>query len=743
MAIPSRPKKHMAERIGRRVEDITTMSRRPAVAEKPRTVEHEQADNSQAKGPILPAAREKLIPGGSTVSARILVVDDEIEIAESLADFLIRREGYSVTITRDGQEAVAFLESSIGTPNEVDLVLLDMRMPGLSGLEVLDWIRNHPDLRYTRVVLLTAAASNDEKVQALSAGADDYITKPYYMQELLARVKTILRTQQLEKQLHQQSQQLAALNRISQAVAATLESTQVYATAIRGVAAILQVELAAVLIVEGGRLHCQHVRHFKGAIPAHIFPSAEKGMGVLGLAWSDQQTICLNDASSDPRFDDTRDSPLGYFVNSILATPLTVRGRTVGVLAAYNKRNGPFNDVDIDLFSSLASSVSEAIENAWLFQRIRMRQQELLEGRNTLQALIDGIPHPIYTISDDWKLVVINKSKADEMETTPESLAGRVCFRVFYNRQSPCEHCSVALTLKEQTERHWQVRWLGDDHLPREWEVSAYPIPGKQVSSARAVVVWQDKTEERRLESSLMQAGKLAAIGQLAAGVAHEINNPLTAINANAQMLKMVMSVEDENYEAVDLITRAGERATKVVRGLLDFARQEQYSFSSGNLNESIQEALDLVNYQLHSVQITIEKELESSLPMAVASWEHLKSVWLNLFLNARDALQHTEGERTVKVVSRTNKDGQSIQVLIHDNGKGMNAAESVHIFEPFYTTKGPGQGTGLGLATCHRIVEQHGGEITVSSKPGEGTTFLITLPTQRLDTSASGFYLK
>jgi len=287
------------------------------------------------------------------------------------------------------------------------------------------------------------------------------------------------------------------------------------------------------------------------------------------------------------------------------------------------------------------------------------------------------------------------------------------------------------------------VRWLAEDHLPREWEVSAYPIPGKQASSARAVLVWQDKTEERRLESSLMQACKLAAIGQLAAGVAHEINNPLTAINANAQMLKMVMPVEDENYESVDLIARAGERAAKVVRGLLDFARQEQYAFSAGNLNESIQEAFDLVNYQLQSAKVTIQRDLETTLPPIVASWEHLKSVWLNLLLNARDALLHNNEQRVLEVMTRSNREAQTVQVLLHDNGKGMTLAETAHIFEPFYTTKGPGQGTGLGLATCHRIVEQHGGEITVASKVGEGTTFLVTLPLQRPDSSSSGFYLK
>ena len=126
--------------------------------------------------------------------AHILVVDDEPEIAESLADFLTKKENYRISLASDGQEAVRFLQKTVGNGTEIDLVLLDMRMPVMSGLDVLAWIRSHPDLRFTRVVLLTAAAGSNEKVEALSAGADDYITKPYYPQELLARVKTILRT---------------------------------------------------------------------------------------------------------------------------------------------------------------------------------------------------------------------------------------------------------------------------------------------------------------------------------------------------------------------------------------------------------------------------------------------------------------------------------------------------------------------------------------------------------------------
>jgi two-component system NtrC family sensor kinase len=680
----------------------------------------------------IPQALIHDLPLKTTSSAlvpHILVVDDESEIAESLADFLTRKENFKVSMAGDGQEAIAFLENSIGERTEIDLVLLDMRMPYMSGLDVLAWIRRHPELRYMRVVLLTAAAGSHEKVEALSAGADDYITKPYYPQELLARVKTILRTQQLEKQLQRQSEQLAALNQVGQRVAATLETHEVLATAVDGVDAVLDVESAAVLMLEGGQLRYQYVRGPNGRVSTDTLPRVPAGQGITGYAFAEKTPYILNDPLSDNRYHQELDTPHLEQLHSMIVAPLLVREHPVGVLTAYNKIGSSFTDVDLDLFASLTSAISEAIENAWLFQRIRLRQQELLEGRNTLQALIDGIPHPIYTIDDSWQLVSVNKSKSDELDASAQNLAGQICYRAFYDRDSPCDHCQAVQTLAGKQAQHWSVKWVGLDHLPREWDVDAYPIPGGQAGAARTVILWQDRTDERRLEGSLLQASKLAAIGQLAAGVAHEINNPLTAINANAQILKMTLPTEDENYESVDLIAMAGERAAKVVRGLLDFARQEQYEFIVADVNKTIGQALDLVHYQLQTANIEVVLDLAAALPKIKISVEHLKSVWLNLLVNSRDAVQSRLDDRLIEITTRLGQPGDHIQVFIRDNGMGMSEAELVHIFEPFYTTKDPGKGTGLGLATCHRIVEQHGGEINVVSSIDEGTTFIIRLP--------------
>ncbi|MCA9918181.1 MAG: response regulator [Anaerolineales bacterium] len=671
------------------------------------------------------------IPPTTQKQSHILIVDDEPEIAESLADFLMKKANFIVSAVPDGQEAIDFLQATVADEaTEIDLVLLDMRMPNLSGLDVLNWIRDHETLRYTRVVLLTAAAGSSEKVEALTAGADDYITKPYRPQELLARVNTILRTQQLEKQLQRQSQQLASLNRIGQTVAATLEFNEVLAEAVKGVDQLLGVELAGALMVEGGtQLRYQNLHGRGGPLPVTAVPPIPVGNGIFGTVFQGQTAVVLNDPGEDGRFKPDIDAPPNFQVNTLIAAPLVVRGRPVGLINAFNKTDGHFTEVDLDLFASMASSISEAIENAWLFTRIRQRQQEMLESRNTLQALIDGIPHPIYTINDDWLLVGINKSKADELDTVPEHLVNKICYQTFFNRSLPCEHCLAANTLAHKQAQRWTINWKGDDHLPREWDVNAYPIPSKQASSARAVILWQDRTEERRLESSLLQAGKLAAIGQLAAGVAHEINNPLTAINANAEMLKMFIPPEDENYEAVDLIARAGDRATKVVRGLLDFARQEHYNLTEGDINHSIRQTLDLVRYQLNTADAEVTQNLADDLPAMTGSWEHLKSVWLNLIVNARDAVHQQPRHRQIAITTRLDGEKDHVQIIVQDNGKGMSQAELAHIFEPFYTTKDPGKGTGLGLATSHRIIEQHGGEINVVSAPDEGTTFIIRLP--------------
>ncbi|MGH2523677.1 MAG: two-component system sensor histidine kinase NtrB, partial [Anaerolineales bacterium] len=358
-------------------------------------------------------------------------------------------------------------------------------------------------------------------------------------------------------------------------------------------------------------------------------------------------------------------------------------------------------------------------------QELAALNQEVIRSRNTLRALFDGITAPIYIVNRDYHLVAVNLAAARLAGREPKGLPGQRCYQTLYRQAEPCAGCRVAETLfngqgTQRTERRWET-----DGQPTEWEISTYPIFDENGQSVQAIVLGQDVTEKRRLEASLAQSEKMAAVGQLAAGVAHEINNPLAAIIANAQLLRRELPPDDERQESVDLIALAGDRAMKVVRGLLDFARQDRYEFVATDLNASVQGAIALVEHQLLTHSISLACDLAPALPLVLASHDHLQSVWLNLLLNARDALAGAPGEIRVTTRWMTSE----IHVTVADTGVGIPPERLARIFEPFYTTKETGQGTGLGLSLVHRIVRQHSGYIRVDSRPGQGTAFTVILP--------------
>jgi signal transduction histidine kinase len=250
------------------------------------------------------------------------------------------------------------------------------------------------------------------------------------------------------------------------------------------------------------------------------------------------------------------------------------------------------------------------------------------------------------------------------------------------------------------------------------------------------VIVVRDVTEQRQLEASLIQSEKMAAVGHLAAGIAHEINNPLTVISANVQILREELPPSHPYYESVELIYRAQERASQVVQNLLNFSRPEAFEFMPTDLNLSLLDTIALIEPQMRKANIQVLAELASDLPLISASPHHLRIVWLNLLLNARDALQSVQespdarGPKWIKVAS--GRRGDAAFVRIADNGVGMSADMLKRIYEPFFTTKSPDKGTGLGLFTCYRTVLRHNGQIRVESDEGQGTTFEILLPIGR-----------
>jgi len=256
--------------------------------------------------------------------------------------------------------------------------------------------------------------------------------------------------------------------------------------------------------------------------------------------------------------------------------------------------------------------------------------------------------------------------------------------------------------------------------------ISSTPIV-EQGCVSGALCIVRDVTQERRFADELRQREKLAAVGQLVSGVAHELNNPLAGITAFAQLLEGSGSLTPEQRDAVDTIQMEAKRAAKIVSNLLLFSRQRQPERTSIDLNRVITDTLELRRYVLASQQIAIVTELEAELPQTWADPFQLQQVVLNLLVNAEHALSGRRGER--RLTLRTHRNGNRILATVSDNGPGISVERLSRIFEPFYTTKPLGEGTGLGLSISHGIVRQHNGELRVSSTPGAGATFEIDLP--------------
>ncbi len=254
--------------------------------------------------------------------------------------------------------------------------------------------------------------------------------------------------------------------------------------------------------------------------------------------------------------------------------------------------------------------------------------------------------------------------------------------------------------------------------------IAVAPLVSKDLEQIGRLVIFDDITDRSELEQQLMQADKLSSIGLLAAGVAHEVNTPLAVISTYAQMLARQISGDEQKTQMLDKIAKQTFRASEIVNSLLNFSRTSQIEFGEVDLNRVIRETANLLEHQLAKAGVGVSLELETSLPPIKGNSGKLQQVFLNLFLNARDAMEEGGILRI-----RSTGNGNSTLIDVADNGKGIPADMVSRIYDPFFTTKPDKKGTGLGLSVTYGIVKEHGGHIEVESLPGAGTCFHLDFP--------------
>jgi PAS domain S-box-containing protein len=357
--------------------------------------------------------------------------------------------------------------------------------------------------------------------------------------------------------------------------------------------------------------------------------------------------------------------------------------------------------------------------------------EELLADRTRrLEAMFHNLPVGVLQIDSNYTIRAVNPAMADMLGKPHDDIVGKLCFELVGHDGGSCDHCVLA-TPDQPISRHTCTLRHGTRN-ERVLDTTVVRVPGTNGNSSTVMELAHDVTEEIRLEAQLLQSSKLASIGQLASGLAHEINNPLGTIllrtdNLRAEVEELDLS--EDILEDVDAIQRQASRVSLITQELLTFSRCTTIERNPVNINDVIQSAIILVGLRAEKKHVEISHQNTRDLVPILGNKTQLEQVVVNVLSNAIDA---SSNDSLVKVEAGSTRDengGEVIEVCVDDRGRGIEPDDMERIFDPFYSTKDVGDGTGLGLSISYGIITSHGGTIDVSSRPGEGTVVWIRIP--------------
>lgn len=367
-------------------------------------------------------------------------------------------------------------------------------------------------------------------------------------------------------------------------------------------------------------------------------------------------------------------------------------------------------------------------ELSYLSDLHKQTRRELQDTRAKCKLILDElIQEEVMIINRDYRIADINRHLLKKLGLRREEAIGHHCYEITHHRDTPCSGenhpCPLVQTL--ETGQPSQTTHVHLDKENREliYAISTYPIIENHTVTG-AIEIARDITREINMQKTLMEQDKLASIGRLSAGVAHEINNPLTTILTSTMLLQEDLAEEDPAREELQTIANETLRCRKIVTSLLDFARQNKPQKSMANVNGIVTETILLTHKQAAFKDITVSSQLAPRLPDQMVDKGQLEQALINLILNA---VESTPEGGAISITTALQPSIKAVQIDVADTGNGIPQEDLDKIFEPFFTTRETG--TGLGLAITHGIIQQHGGTIEVESKPGHGTRFSIYLP--------------
>ena len=390
-----------------------------------------------------------------------------------------------------------------------------------------------------------------------------------------------------------------------------------------------------------------------------------------------------------------------------IGAPLVAAGRTMGAVSLAADRPGAFGQPEIALVTAVLAQAAIALENARLVELLSTAKREW-------EKTVDAITQAICIVDAHGVVRRANRVFADLVQQPVTAIPGRPWLGLL----PPAWSDAVARAIAEPTASSMEIR-AGERML------LFTAIPAADPGSA--VLLFEDQTERRRLQEQLIQSEKMSAIGQLIAGVAHDLNNPLASVVGFSDFLVEAEELPPRLVEPLHVIRQEAERAATIVKNLLSFARSQEGERKRQPIEPILESTLALLRNQLMSSKIEATLAVEPGLPDVEVNANQIKQVFVNLISNASQAITSDGSSGGIWITAKRTRDGVAVSVT--DSGPGMSEDVAARVFEPFFTTKGEGKGTGLGLSICQGIVHEQGGRITLETSPGSGATFTIELP--------------
>jgi signal transduction histidine kinase/CheY-like chemotaxis protein len=707
---------------------------------------------------------------------RLLVVDDERDAREGIRAIL-ESAGYQVATAAGGAEALELLGQ-----RPFDLLLLDVMMPGVGGLAVLREVaRQLPDVP---VVLITAHASLGMAVEAMGQGAQGLVLKPFDVDNLLAVVDNVLEKRRLREE-NSRVRAYHPLLKLNQALLSEAGMDQMAEQVLEIVSSMSDTDLAVLALWSEAASAPSLVRHLASS---HILEGdvcSKLETRLCRWARGSASDLFWYGASRDQPGGNSDGKDLRSLIpqlgiSDLLCVRLKQQGQAGSLIClARDGSAPPFSRGDAEIVQMVGRQALAMLENARLRQELERRVDELV--------FLNRVGHAVTSSLDPEEIpTTVVREMAHALRTEAGSVllldeaSGELIFEAVYTAEAekmkglrvPLDQGIVGWVAREgrpllvpdvrkdprfypEVDRSTGfvtrsilavplevkgkvigvievVNKIGSDFDRADVELlsSLARSAAIAIENARLYRALENRMAEiQRTQSQLIQSAKMAAVGQLTAGVAHELNNPLSVVLGFSELLLRDTAPDDPRQADLEIIARQARRAREIVADLLDFSRQSEFELQKADLNQVVQESLALVRRQLEKEGITLEERYAHDLPPLLLNADRMKQVFLNLVTNASHAMSRGG---TLSVTSEWVGDEVAVQVA--DTGEGIPAEHLSRIFEPFFTTKPAGQGTGLGLSVSLGIVQDHGGRIEVESRVGEGSTFTVWLPASSAD---------